>query len=288
MPKHFVGRFLLSECDESTIAKPVNATQTEFNKISELGGGPKGGPARTKVCELLRRRGQALNEFADEQMAAHLTAYPNANPWHVCFSVGLCWGHLAKLDVDFTGAVVNVLADWNSGDLAAAKSFHMERGTEPIEQSLVGAHQLFARVVLPSTLPDSLERLGKAQERWLGAILGPERPRYIGSWNATAMFMAALFAQRALAKTQIDVPPILPPGGPIFTGLQLLHRVGTLTSAPAGSELDDQSFEPGALYENNALLAELRRGRGDWCLIDVHSGVYLLGTRDPRSSSWEK
>jgi hypothetical protein len=172
MPKHFVGRFLLSECDESTIAKPVNATQTEFNKISELGGGPKGGPARTKVCELLRRRGQALNEFADEQMAAHLTAYPNANPWHVCFSVGLCWGHLAKLDVDFTGAVVNVLADWNSGDLAAAKSFHMERGTEPIEQSLVGAHQLYFRA--PCQI--RLSVLGKLKSDGWELFLGLNAP----------------------------------------------------------------------------------------------------------------
>jgi hypothetical protein len=56
-------------------------------------------------------------------------------------------------------------------------------------------------------------------------------------------------------------------------------RAGILSQRPAGSELDDAAFEPGALYENNALLAEVRRGRSDWSLLDVHSGLYMLGTR---------
>jgi hypothetical protein len=220
-------------------------------------------------------------------MAEHLGAYPDANPWHVCFAVGLCWGHLAKLDVDFTGAVVNLLADWNDEDLATARSFHLERGPDPIEQSLRGAHMLFGRVTLPSTLPSTLRQMSMAQERWLSPILtGSNRPRYIGSWNATAMFMTALFARPELAAEQVEPPPVLPPGGPIFGGLKILHQVGTLSRPPAGSELDDQAFEPGALYENNALLADLRRGRDDWSLVDVHSGVYMLGTRHPQSNTW--
>jgi hypothetical protein len=93
------------------------------------------------------------------------------------------------------------------------------------------------------------------------------------------MFMTALFAQPALARTLIEPPPILPPGGPTFKGLQLLHQAGILSQAPAGSELDDADFEPGALYENNALLAEVRKARSDWSLLDVHSGLYMLGTR---------
>ena len=43
--------------------------------------------------------------------------------------------------------------------------------------------------------------------------------------------------------------------------------------------LDDADFELGALYENKALLAEVRKGRSDWSLLDVHSGLYMLGTR---------
>lgn len=161
-----------------------------------------------------------------------------------------------------------------------ARTFGLEHGPEPIEQSLRGAHILFSRVTLPATLPDTLERLGRAQERWLAPILNPsERPPYIGSWNATAMFMTALFAQPALARSLIEPRPILPPGGPTFRGLQLLHQAGILPQSPAGSELDDAAFEPGALYENNALLAEVRKGGSDWSLIDVHSGLYTLGTR---------
>jgi hypothetical protein len=269
------------------ISKPINDVQERFNELCELGGGVRGGPADTKVRELLRWAGKRLNGLAYREAAEQFDAYPEANPWHVCFAVGLSWGHLAQLHVDFTGAVVGLLRAWNSADLRAARSFALERGPDPIEQSLIGAYTLFDRVTLPKTLPDTLARLGKAQERWLSPVLtGSDRPKYIGSWNSTAMFMAALFAQPALASTQIEQPPILPPGGPIFKGLQLLHQVGILSRPPSGTELDDESFEPGALYENNQLLADLRKGLSAWSLIDVHSGVYMLGTRHPLSGTW--
>ena len=220
-------------------------------------------------------------------MTDHLVAHPTANPWHVCFAVGLSWGHLAKLDLAFTEAAVNVLASWNDADLVRAQAFHMERGPEPIAQSLTGAYILFGKVTLPTTLPSTLDQLGRAQERWLSPILNPsERPPYIGAWNGTAMFMTALFAQPALAATHVSPPPMLPPGGPIQAGLALLHRAGIIGRPPAGSELDDAAFEPGAIYENNGLFAELCQQRRDWSLIDVHSGVYMLGTRHPHSDTW--
>jgi hypothetical protein len=198
----------------------------------------------------------------------------------VCFAIGLSWGHLAKFEIAFTGAVVSLLRSLNDADLHVVRTFGLERGPDPIEQSLRGAHMLFSRVTLPSTLPDTLERLDRAQERWLTPILNPsERPPYVGSWNATAMFMIALFAQPSLAHTLFEPRPILPSGGPTFRGLQLLHEAGVLSRAPAGSELDDAGVELGALYENNALLAEVRRGRPDWSMVDVHSGLYMLGTR---------
>lgn len=268
------------------MATPVNDVQREFQSLCVLGGGLTGGPARGKVLDLLRSSGQRLNVWAHQVMAEHMAAYPEANPWHTCFAVSLSWGHLAKLDIAFTGHVVALLSDWNDDDLAAASSFFLERGPVPIEQSLAGAYQLFEKVVLPATLPVSLGKLDQAQQRWLGRIITKDRPKYIGSWNATAMFMTALFAQPELAATQKSPEPLLPPGGPVFTGLKMLYKAGLLSAAPAGSELDDQAFEPGALYENNALLVDLLKGRDDWCLTDVHSGVYLLGTRDPRSANW--
>ncbi len=225
--------------------------------------------------------------MAYREIAEHLAAYPTANPWHVCFSVGLCWGHLARLDVDFTGEVVGALTDWKSADLSFARHFALERGPEPIQQSLIGAQNLFSRVKLPPNLPTSLVQLGRAQERWLRLILtDPDRPRYIGSWNATAMFMIALFAQPALAATCKEPPPILPPGGPIFHGLKLLHEARILSQAPDGGSLDEAGFEPGVLSANNGLLSELQGGHSDWSLIDVHSGVYMLGTKHPLSGSW--
>jgi hypothetical protein len=264
------------------ISNPTTSTQVEFNRLCQLGGGVRGGPARTRVCELLRSSGQELNQYAYSETAQHLAAYPDANPWHVCFAIGLSWGHLAKFQIEFTGAVVSLLNFWNDEDLRLARTFHLERGPQPIEQSLRGAQMLFSRVTLPDTLPDTLERLKTAQNRWLSPILNPsERPPYIGSWNATAMFMIALFAQPALARTlmEVDQGPALPSGGPTFRGLQLLQQAGILSRPPAGTELDDAAFEPGVLYENNGLFSELRRGRSDWSLVDVHSGLYMLGTR---------
>ncbi|CAA2137791.1 hypothetical protein [Methylobacterium bullatum] len=273
--------------DTKGFPKPINETQREFLRLCELGGGARGGPARGKVLEMLRASGKNLNMTAHAEAKAQVAAYPSANPWHLCFAIGLSWGHLARLDVDFTGTVAAVLADWNNADLNVAKSFHMERGPDPIEQSLRGAYNLFGRVTLPKALPTTLGLLDTAQQRWLSPILtGPDRPRYIGSWNATAMFMAALFAQPSLAATQTEPKPMLPPGGPIFKGLQMLHKAGIIKEAPHGSDLDDQAFEPGALYVNNSLLQELCAGLSGWCLIDVHSGVYMLGTRHSHSDKW--
>lgn len=269
-----------------SVPKPVNWVQEDFNKLCDLGGGKNGGPVRHKVLELLRSAGKRLNGVAHREAQEHLRAYPDANPWHVCFAVGLCWGHLAKLELEFTGAVTRLLSAWNDDDLRHAQSFFLERGPEPIEQSLRGAFNLFSRVTLPATLPTTLERLAAAQNRWFSPIIAPDRPKYIGSWNAAAMFMIALFAQPTLAASQVRPPPVLPPGGPIFTGLSILHRAGVLSRAPAGSELDDQSFEPGALYENNELLAELVKWIDGWSLCDAHSGVYMLGTRHPQSGTW--
>jgi hypothetical protein len=265
----------------------MNDTQRIFNDLCEKGGGVRGGPARTKVLELLRDSGQKLNRLATREMTDHLAAFPSANPWHVCFAVGLSWGHLAKLNLDFTDAVCKVLTNWNAFDLRQAQLYHMERGPEPIVQSLTGAHILFEKVTLPAILPSTLQQLARAQDRWLSPILNPaSRPPYIGAWNGTAMFMTALFAQPTLAATHVSPPPMLPPGGPIHAGLMLLHRVGVLSRPPAGSELDDAAFEPGAIYENNELFSELCRQRSDWSLIDVHSGVYMLGTRHPHSDTW--
>src|SRR6185312_12289935 len=206
------------------IPNPVNDTQRRFNELCRLGGGQRGGPARTKVQRLLHDNGAALTEMGHREITEHLAAYPDANPWHVCFAVGISWGHLALQNIDFTGAAVRLMQQWNDDDLRLARSFHTERGPNPIEQSLNGGHVLFSRVVLPPHLPDSLDGYRRAEDRWLGQIITPNRPRYIGSWNATAMFMVALFSNVGLANELIRPVVMLPPGGPIFNALNILHR----------------------------------------------------------------
>jgi hypothetical protein len=269
-----------------TISSPVNDTQRRFNELCARGGGQGGGPARTRVQELLAQSGRALTAIGHQEITEHLDHYADRSPWHVCFAVGLCWGRLARLDLEFTGAAVRLIEQWNDRDLRSARRFHYERGPGPIEQSLMGGHVLFGKVNLPSTLPDSLERYRRCQDRWLGSIIGPERPRFIGSWNATAMFMIALFSNTVLAAQFATPAVMLPPGGPIFNALSILLAAHLLSRPPAGSELDDQAFEPGAIYENNALFEEIHRGHAAWNLLDVHSGLYMLGTRLADSDNW--
>jgi len=271
---------------KSPISKPANKIQRQFNDLCELGGGLGGGPARGKVQELLHRGGEVLNAHAYDEISTQLHEFPDRNPWHVCFAVGLSWGHLAQLNSDFTKAATNLMLDWNDDDLKIARSFHSERGPEPIEHSLRGAFTLFQKVLLPDSLPNTLEQFGRAQERWLTPILSNDRPKYIGSWNSTAMFMVGLFANPELAATLSTPKIMLPPGGPIFNALITLHKARILAKPPSGSELDDAAFEPGAIYENNALFADIHKGHKGWGLLEVHSGLYLLGTNLPISDQW--
>jgi hypothetical protein len=59
-----------------------------------------------------------------------------------------------------------------------------------------------------------------------------------------------------------------------------------LPTGPAATKLDDDDFESGPLFEDNALMAKLLAGRSDWSMIDVHSGLYMLGTPLRQSQAW--
>lgn len=264
----------------------MNEIQRKFDALCKLGGGQKGGPARGPIQALLLDGGQRLNRMAFDETAFALKLNPNANPWHTMFAVGMGWGHLANLHEGFINAAVNYLETNDPLKLDDASTFHNERGPEPLRASLASAKWLFDNVRLPETLPATLAGIRSAQDRWLGKLMGPTRPAYIGTWNATAMFMVATFAQPALAATMKSNDFMLPPGGPIWKALQRLYRCHLLTNAPAGGTLDDGDWEPGVLFENNALMAELIPGPHQLNMIDLHSGLYLLGTNHPQADSW--
>ena len=251
-------------------------------RLCEAGGGQQGGPPRTKVQQVLRAAGRSLNEFGYDEIGSHLAALPNHNPWHVCFAVGMSWGHLAKLDQTFTEASRKL-----DGGLELVRSAdgmlipHGARaGTDP--RFSLGRLPALSEGEVAGWLAGESE-IDRARPGTVAYAdpLAPIGPKYIGSWNATAMFMVALFAQPKLAVTMVDQAFMLPPGGPIYNALTLLHRAHVLPDLPAGSELDDQSFEPGALYINNATMESLLKGLPDWGMLDVHSGLYMLGTRYP-------
>jgi hypothetical protein len=238
------------------------------------------------VQVLLKESGQQLNKLAKAEIDHSLSLCAERNPWHVCFAVGVAWGHLAVLNDDYLLAAVSCLEELSDAELKVARQYHYERGPIPVEQSLRGGFQIFSTIAFPDKLPLSLKGMRSAQERWLGRILSKDRPKYIGSWNATAMFMVALFANDKLKAEMTSAEIMLPPGGPIFAALTILHQTHVLSRKPEGSELDDESFEPGAIHANTGLMAELLKGLSDWDLLDVHSGLYLLGTRYPDSDKW--
>jgi hypothetical protein len=264
----------------------VNEIQRRFDELCKLGGGQRGGPTRGRVQALLLDGGQRLNRLAFDETAQALALDPSANPWHVMFAVGLGWGHLAILNDAFVNAAVEYLGAGDPLALDRASDYHNERGPEPLRASLASAKTLFDNVRLPTNLPTTLSGIKSAQDRWLGKLIGPQRPRYIGSWNATAMFMVAAFAQPQLAATMQTNEFMLPPGGPIWAALRKLHQTHLLSRAPAGGDLDDGDWEPGVLFENNALMAELIPGPHNLNMIDLHSGLYLLGTNHPQADSW--
>jgi hypothetical protein len=266
--------------------KPVNKAQEEFKKLCELGGGPKGGPARGRVQETLKSYGKKLNDLAYKEVKLHLGEFADRNPWHVCYAVGLSWGHLARLDLNFTDAATLALKDLKEADVKAASKFCLERGPAPIDQSLRGGHLLFNTVMLPTAIPDSLAGLKKAQDVWINPLTkDATRPKYVGVWNGTAMFMVALFAQPELAKVLIKNDVQLPTGGPIQAGLSLLHQAHFLKNPPS-PKVDDSAFDLGRVAIDNGSFVEILAGLGGWSLLDVHSGVYLLGTRTPLSDEW--
>lgn len=92
------------------------------------------------------------------------------------------------------------------------------------------------------------------------------------------MFMAAIFSKRSLWQSLLDSTVLLPPGGPVYRALVLLHQDGVVIKKPEGSELDE-SFEPGALYVNQELMCKLLQlSPNQHSVVDIHSGLYLLGT----------
>jgi len=270
---------------QKLIVTPVNEMQEVFNDLCLKGGGQGGGPARTRVQEIIRTYGQRLNTNAFDQMSEALDWVPDANPWHVAFAMGLCWGTIAKHSEGFFRAAVGALAHWNDTDRRKAATEHLEKGAELLEGSLRSGYRLFEATPGMNAFPDTLDGIGKRQDRWLRSVTELD-PAYIGPWNALALFMCALFAQPQLAKTMRDARPLLPPGGPITRGLSLLHQGRVIAAPPNTQDDDERAAAIGAAVEDNALMVELLRGLDDCSMVDMHTGIYLLGTRDARSRAW--
>lgn len=270
------------------IKHSINSIQRRYNELCDIGGGPGRGPKLEDVRKLIKAGSEKLNDLGQEEIDAALNAFPNRDPWKVCFAVGLCWGHLAKYDLDFVDAATRSIESLNDTDLNSAASFHLERGQGPIKQSLQGASVLFEKTRLPNEIPSTLSDLKQAQDRLFSIVLIPgSRPKYIGAWNATALFLTAIFHQKSLWDEFVDTTVLLPPNGPVGVALSALHSARLVSRSPHKSDLDDGGWEPGVLYENNALMEELVGKDGMLNMVEIHSGLYLLGTGYKQSFVWQ-
>lgn len=202
--------------------------------------------------------------------------------------MGLSWGHLAKDGPTYMDAATCALANLNETDIATARKFHYERGERPVDQSLRGGFQMFQLVKLPNSLPDTLKAYDRAQQRWMSPIVSPSiaKLKYIGSWNATAMFMIGIFSQPNLwHKFTLSIVS-LPPNEPVYQAMRILYDCRILSQAPIGSSLDNNAYDPGAIFENNSIITELIDENSGLNMIDLHSELYMLGTRFKGSSEW--
>ena len=268
------------------ISSPLNECQRQFNELCKKGGGRKGGPARTKVQQLVRDEGKLLNQSAYDEVSHALTVASASNPWHVLFAIGLCWGEMARYSDKYLLAAVAAIASWNDMDRAEATKHYTQKGHELLEGSLRSASVVFEKLgTTLSAIPETIEEHNKLQGRWF-TRLNALNPSYIGPWNATALFMVALFARPKLAQTMKTLGPVLPSGGPISRALNLLYQVG-VTNHPAQALEDDVRLSAlaGATADNGTM-QELIVGMSDCSMVDMHSGLYMLGSRDPRSATY--
>jgi hypothetical protein len=180
------------------------------------------------------------------------------------------------------------LHEYNDADRIEAQKF---QNSASLIGSLKGGYDLFSSIEdkLPK-LPTTLHLLIKAQDDWLKEIIRNTRNARsigIGNWNATAMFMVALLLQPDLATSQIEPRPLLPAVGPIDYGLELLARAKLVGKRSAKVGGRGSQFDLGFLQENNSRLADLlKKGGPGWSMMDVHDGVYLLGTKNKLSMNF--
>lgn len=266
------------------IADPVNGLQEQYNELCKVGR--PAGPDRRRVQDLLLWGGTELNKLAFGETERFLQELPDRNPWYVCFAIGMAWGHLAQLESTFVRAAADVLTEWNGEDLTTAMDYSMDRGPEVIHNTFSGGRRVFEAVRPPADLPDELPRIAAYQHRWFVPISGSHRVPYIGPWNATAMFMACLFAKPRLAHSMTDTAVLLPPNGPVKRALELLYKARLLSKGPTSKEFDDEGAALGTIFDDNSLMRELVPGCAGMNMIDLHSGLYLLGTRYRRSREW--
>lgn len=66
-------------------------------------------------------------------------------------------------------------------------------------------------------------------------------------------------------------------------GLKYLHQANNYKPTASGKRTGRRAFEPRRNLREQRIVWEICKQRSDWSLIDVHSGIYMLGTRDPRS-----
>lgn len=261
------------------ISKPLNRIQRDWNALVHDASAENRKIGRSELHRLLITKSRPHTDFAINEMQSQLGELHKYNPWHVLYALGLAWGHFASLDIGFTSEAVEAIATGSPTATAAACKYHLERGPDGIERSLRGARQLFALVPPPATIPDNIRSLARLQQRFYGPSLRAEtRPYGVGGWNATALILMALFARPDLADQLKSSDILMPPSGTISAALALLHRASLVSQRPLET-LSEDAFDAAATAANTVLMVEVVSGLTSGSIVEVHNGLWLLGTR---------
>lgn len=262
-----------------------NMLQTEFATLVD-----RSGDNREILVEglapLLLDAGGDLNANGARQLQEYLTGIPFEDLHIGWFVAGIAWGRDAEDSREFVLSAVQAIKSSKPKDHKRAMRFALAGRHRRLENLLRAGRQIVLQERHPCPI-SAIEELNEYQQRLFKALQLLPDVQGIGNWNLGAMFFCAALSDPQWRVEMNKARPRLPMSAPIFHSMEQLYSLRVLSRQPNYNPWrpKDSSY-PEALYSNNALLEELCQKLGTSRILDIHSGLYLLGTRNVDANSW--
>ena len=253
-----------------------NKWKQRYNELC----GTSGKPPRSHVVELLCEAGRWFNEdVLETEVQATFEEFNSSNPWHLSFVVGVAWGQYAKKKTSFYEPALKWLSGRDENALSQAKTENKRSEADALGQCLRSGFRIFETMNLPDTIPTSLDELQQLQLKWIDRVPKLGLPQ-IGDWNFSALFMVMLFDESSRWKQLMDTTILLPLGGPVGNFLHTLVADDVIDEGPWSKRAVEEKIDPGKLFLCQKVMEDLLGGREDRSLVDIHSGLYVMGAKD--------